>query len=98
MSASSLHTLATFRARFPHAPADDVLLQEVLDAAAVRTPPAVWGTWTREGHGYLAAHTLGMEPSGRDARLQNHDGQTTYGVMRRNLERSIGAAVAPRVT
>lgn len=98
MSASEHHTLASFRARFKHAPDDDVLLQEVLDEAAERTPPSIWEGKTRSAHGYLAAHLLGMEPYGRDARLKQDEGQTTYGLLRERMELELGPAVAPRTT
>jgi len=98
VAATELHTLASFRARFRHAPEDDDFVLEVLDEAAQRTPPDVWGVYTRAGHGYLAAHILGMEPYGRDARLRRNDSQTSYGLLREDLERSIGTAMAPRVT
>lgn len=96
MSQAELHTLETFRERFPHAPTDDGLVQQILDEAAERTPPSVWGTRTRAGHGYLAAHLLGMDLHGRDARLQQNDAQTSYGVLRNRLEKELAPAVIRR--
>ncbi len=93
-----VHSLASFRERFAHAPEDDVLVQAVLDEAASRTPPRVWRDRTRAAHGYLAAHLLGMDPHGRDARIQNDDGQTTYGILRERMEAELGPAVTPRTT
>lgn len=101
-SASQHHTLESFRARFRLAPnggpEDDALVQSALDEAAVRTPTRIWGERTRAGHGYLAAHLLGMDAHGRDARLAQNDAQTSYGVLRDRMEAEIGPAVAPRVT
>lgn len=96
MAVTDLHTLETFRARFPHAPDDDAILQPVLDDAAERTPPAVWLGLTRQAHGYLAAHMLGLEPYGRDARLKKDEAATSYGAIRDRLERDIALTVMPR--
>ena len=101
MSASEHHTLSSFRDRFRHAPngpEDDTWVQQVLEEAAARTPVSVWGDQTRAAHGYLAAHILGMEPAGRDARLSKDDKQTTYGVLRERMEEDLGPVVAPRTT
>lgn len=98
MSQTDHHTLETFRARFKHAPDDDVLVQGALDEAAARVVADDWGELTLAGHGYLTAHLLAMDVSGQDARLESDDGQTTYGVLFERLERVVGAAVAPRST
>ena len=101
MATNVHHTLASFRARYPHVPQDaatDALVQGVLDEAAARTPVDVWGDYALEGHGSLACHKLGAEPYGRDARLQSDDGQTTYGKQRADLETLLGAAVTPRTS
>ncbi len=89
---------ANFRLRFKHAPEDRSLVETVLADAAVRTPVDVWGDRTREAHGYLAAHMLAMDVHGRDARLKQDDGQSSYGKMRERLEAELAPAVIPRVT
>lgn len=97
MSASQHHTVESFRARFPFAESSpDALVQAALDSAAEETPSDVWRTWTREGHGLLAAHLLSMDDFGKDARLSSNDAQSTYGVLRRRLERRLAPAAIRR--
>lgn len=73
-------------------------VQTWLDSAAIRTPIAIWCDRTQEGHGALAMHLIAITPYGRDARLVNENGESTYGTHRARLERELGPAVAPRVT
>lgn len=96
MSASEHHTLESFRSRFPALDTDEALVQASLDAAAQETPPSVWREHTREGHGLLAAHLLTMTEFGKDARLASNDAQSTYGVLRRRLERRIAPSAIRR--
>jgi hypothetical protein len=91
--------LATFRARFPEfADADDALVQEKLDEAARRTPAGEWTTVENDAHAYLAAHLLALSPFGRDARLSEKDGSSTYGTVRETMEAERGPAYATRTT
>ena len=75
------------------------LVQWKLNEAERRTPASIWGhEAARDAQGYLAAHLLAISPYGRDARLQNDDGSTTYGTTRDRMELELGPAAAPRVT
>jgi hypothetical protein len=87
-------TLAAFRTRYQPTfdLTPDALVQAKLDEAEEEIDAVVWGTKAETGHGLLTAHKLAMEPGGRDARLKNNDGKTTYGVQFDELAQRVGGA------
>lgn len=73
--------LATFRAAFPeYVRVADEHVQKFLDLAAVSTPADPWFEHQEEGHLYLTAHLLSQSPFGMNARLEDADPSTTYGI------------------
>lgn len=90
------HTLSTFRARHQEfIPTLDAAVQAALDAAELEIDANVWGDKALEGHGYLAAHKLGIGAFGKDARLGafgDNAARTTYGDAHDKLARIVGTA------
>jgi hypothetical protein len=71
--------LATFRLRFPEfRTASDAMIQSFADAADKDIAADVYGDKADEARLYLTAHKLAISPFGRNARLVNEDGTTTY--------------------
>jgi len=88
-----MHTVETFRARFPEFRAvADATLQAALDAAESQTSAELFGSLEDEAHGQMTAHILASSPSGREARLSKKSDETTYGKERIRLEKIKGAA------
>lgn len=86
--------LAGFRARygeFRNTP--DVLVQLVLDSAALEMTAAVWGTYYDQGQGLLAAHSLTLAPEGVLARLAADPKASTYGQQFADLRLEVTAAM-----
>lgn len=72
--------LVTFRSQYPEfQTGTDELVQGFLDAAEKRIDADIWTIHTDQGHGLLTAHLLCLAPNGQFARLQEDNGQTTYG-------------------
>jgi hypothetical protein len=71
--------LATFRVQYPEfKTALDPFVQAFLDAAAREINPTELGEAYDNAHGLLAAHKLAISPFGKQARMVNEDGSTTY--------------------
>lgn len=84
---------SVFKTRFPHfADVDDTLVQAKLDEAEQEIDETVWDTKAETGHGYLTAHKLSLEPSGRDARLKKDEARSTYSVEFDRLARMVGGS------
>lgn len=83
-------TVASFRARFPSfRDAEDVLLQEHIDAAArLYTAPVLGATLAEEVILYRAADTVACSPWGRYAALSTDDRQTVFGLKLTELLKS----------
>lgn len=75
-------TIAAFKVQYPEfALAGDAMLTAVLQGTEATTGADGFGTEAeRDEYVMLAlAHALALSPMGRDARLSNKDGTTTYG-------------------
>jgi hypothetical protein len=71
--------LATFRVQYPEfKSALDPFVQAFLDAAAREINPTELGEAYDNAHGLLTAHKLAISPFGKQARMVNEDGRTTY--------------------
>jgi hypothetical protein len=83
-----------FIIRFPEfETAGPAMVQGALDLAAAGMSVCVYGERFNEAQGYLAAHKLAVSPYGKDARLSDDKGMSTYfGEFRR-----IRAEVSPRM-
>ena len=83
--------LADFRKRFPEfRTADDSLVLEVLEEAALEVDEGVWGKKADKGIAMLCAHRLAVSPMGQQARMVNKkDGTTTYGKQYREMLRQV---------
>lgn len=80
-------TIDTFRLAFPEfVRVEDEQVQKFLDLAAVSTPADPWFEHQEEGHLYLTAHLLSQSPYGMNARLEDADPTTTYGVRYEQLK------------
>lgn len=95
-------TLALFVERWPEfeptATEKPAFVQARLDEAWRRTPTSAWGNKAQDAQGYLAAHLLTISGYGRDARVKNKDGTTTYGNERIRMELEEAPGVVPRKT
>lgn len=77
----SLATYAEFIAHFPEfARVGEEQIQSYLDLAAESVPEDPWGKHQRDGHLHLTAHLLAQSPFGANARLEDADPSTTYGL------------------
>lgn len=57
---------------------DTALVQQKLDAAALRVQSATWDNLETQGVMFLAAHLLSVAPEGEQARLKKENRVTTY--------------------
>lgn len=81
-----------FICRFPEfQSAPESLVRAALKEAARHVDECVFGTQTDDAIYWKAAHILAIKPFGRNARLVNKDGSTTYGEHFMKLAKSVTA-------
>ena len=85
-------TVDDFRNRFPEfRTVGELLIQQVLDEAALQVSEAVWGELADAGTLMRAAHLLALSPMGQQARKKNEKDTTTYGMQFRAMQRQVTA-------
>lgn len=85
--------LATFRVMaLEFRSADDPFVQAYLDAAAAQLNVAEYGTAFDTAHRLLASHMMAVTPFGRNARMVNDKGLSTYEVEFANVT---GRSITP---
>lgn len=74
-------TASAFKTRFPEfQDVADATIDSVIAEADARLSAATWEDSKDVGAMYLTAHLLAVSPAGRNARMVNKDGSTTYGL------------------
>jgi len=82
--------LAAFRAIYGEFKAQtDIAVQSALDFAEARTDASIFGDFTNEAHGALAADILASRPAGREAKMKDLT-ITCYANKRTELETLVG--------
>lgn len=79
-----------FLAKYPDfEPASKTMIDEALADAVKNVDPEIFGEKTDQAVALLAAHYLALQPFGKQARLREKDGSTTYGTQFFKLARSM---------